>query len=311
MVYECAAHQKRNGRLQLVTDLAGTPMNSCVLVYQDIPFYWDLSAVAKAEHDCVPYSLAESLNEDPEYCKRHLETISNTLKQNPEEGFTRECVIKFLEEYSEVIGKQIGWKCIVDGVCVSQRKAANKAPFVGWCQRAGHMYLYKQDCAALRQQKPGNKKTLRVGIKQYNRHLAAIPEELRTICKSKTSVALAIWELKRIKQNRKNEIPQQFSIIQPGRFYCKDIDAAQLELIRKGLAPTCQMGNLFKKTGLFVRLSPTETFCLVQEPENYELLSKLAEYLQLPYSGASDASFAYSEQQSRGGVECKQGRQGR
>ena len=83
-------------------------MNSCVLIYNDIPYYWDLSAVATMKDDCVPYSLAEALNEDREYCKKHLETISNQLKQNPEKGFTREAVIKFWEEYSEVIGKQIG-----------------------------------------------------------------------------------------------------------------------------------------------------------------------------------------------------------
>ena len=118
----------RHGVATLVTDLADRPMNGTTLVFQDIPYSWHLSGAAFAPFDCVPFSLAEALDEDQDFCKLRLENAARELKQNPSEGFTRKAICKFLQEYSEHIGKQVGWKVIVNGVVQSSRKAEKMRP---------------------------------------------------------------------------------------------------------------------------------------------------------------------------------------
>ena len=51
----------RNGRAQLVTDLADRPMQATQWLYHDIPCLWHLSPVASTAKACVPLSLCEAL----------------------------------------------------------------------------------------------------------------------------------------------------------------------------------------------------------------------------------------------------------
>ena len=74
-------------------------------------------------------------------------------------------------------------------------------PFVAFAQKASHLYLYKKDCPGLRKGHKKTKKTIRVGIKQHTRAFQPIPDELRSRV-SKPSVSLAMWELKRRKQEK-------------------------------------------------------------------------------------------------------------
>ena len=92
--------EMRNGRLTLVTDL-DRPMQQATLQYDGhVPLCWHLSAAASAG-ECVPLSLAEALQETPEYCKARLSACAARLRQDPSEGFTRAAVLAFLEEHSE------------------------------------------------------------------------------------------------------------------------------------------------------------------------------------------------------------------
>ena len=83
------------------------------------------------------------------------------------------------------------------------------------------MYLYKKDCPGLRKGHKKTKKTIRVGIKQHTRAFQPIPDELRSRV-SKPSVSLAMWELKRRKQEKEEEPPafEWFDgKVRPGRFF--------------------------------------------------------------------------------------------
>ena len=92
--------EMRNGRLTLVTDL-DRPMQQATLQYDGhVPLCWHLSAAASAG-ECVPLSLAEALQETPEYCKARLSACAARLGQDPSEGFTRAAVLAFLKEHSE------------------------------------------------------------------------------------------------------------------------------------------------------------------------------------------------------------------
>ena len=138
----------RHGVATLVTDLADRPMNGTTLVFQDIPYSWHLSGAAFAPFDCVPFSLAEALDEDQDFCKLRLENAAKELKQNPSEGFTRKAICKFLQEYSEHIGKQVGWKVIVNGVVQSSRKAEKMRPLWRLRRRRGTCTFIKRTARA-------------------------------------------------------------------------------------------------------------------------------------------------------------------
>ena len=75
-----------NGRLQ--TDL-DRPMNGTVFEFDDIPYKWFLDrAHAFEERDCVPLSLAHSLEENFEYVKEHLDRIACEMGQDPTKGLS-------------------------------------------------------------------------------------------------------------------------------------------------------------------------------------------------------------------------------
>ena len=154
------------------------------------------------------------------------------------------------------------------------------------------MYLYKKDCPGLRKGHKKTKKTIRVGIKQHTRAFQPIPDELRSRV-SKPSVSLALWELKRRKQEKEEEPPafEWFDgKVRPGRFWTQNVVAKQVDLLREGYAPAVGLDNLFEKSSLFVRLGNNESFHLKHMPENYFLLQMLGEELQVPYKGGGEAS---------------------
>ena len=75
----------QNGQLQ--TDL-DRPMNGTVFEFDDIPYKWFLDrARAFEERDCVPLSLAHSLDEKFEYVKEHLDRIVREMGQDPNKGY--------------------------------------------------------------------------------------------------------------------------------------------------------------------------------------------------------------------------------
>ena len=93
--------EMRGGRLTLVTDLDRPMLQATPVLYDaHVPLCWHLSAAASAG-ECVPLSLAEALQETPEYCKAGLSVCAARLGQDRSEGFTRAAVLAFLEEHSE------------------------------------------------------------------------------------------------------------------------------------------------------------------------------------------------------------------
>ena len=111
------------------------------------------------------------------------------------------------------------------------------------------MYLYKKDCPGLRKGHKKTKKTIRVGIKQYTRAFQPIPDELRSRV-SKPSVSLAMWELKRRKQEKEEEPPafEWFDgKVRPGRFFTQNLVRWQVDLLREGYAPAVGLDNFFQK----------------------------------------------------------------
>ena len=200
--------EMRAGRLTLVTDLDRPMLQATPVLYDaHVPLCWHLSAAASAG-ECVPLSLAEALQETPEYCKAGLSVCAARLGQDRSEGFTRAAVLAFLEEHSGRLGKQVGYKALQDGRVVASKKAAPGAPFVAWSQWANHMYLYRKDTPALNARPQRTAKTLRVGVQQYTRALQTIPDELRTRFLRKDGAALCLWELRHTKKLRAPETPE-------------------------------------------------------------------------------------------------------
>ena len=194
------------------------------------------------------------------------------------------------------IGKQCGYKALQDGRVVASKKAAPGAPFVAWSQWANHMYLYQKDTPALNARPQRTAKTLRVGVQQYTRALQTIPDELRTRFLRKNGAALCLWELRQTKKLRAPETPEFLPWVgelRAGFFWADCLEHAQRELLALGFAPQVSLAGLFKKSSLRVRLSPTETCVIRQKPEDHFWLQELAQHLQLPYKGTSNASFAY------------------
>ena len=116
------------------------------------------------------------------------------------------------------------------------------------------MYLYKKDCPGLRKGHKKTKKTIRVGIKQHTRAFQPIPDELRRRV-AKPSVSLAMWELKRRKQEKEEEPPafEWFDgKVRPGRFWTQNVVAKQVDLLREGYAPAVGLNNLFEKSNLMM-----------------------------------------------------------
>ena len=96
----------------------------------------------------------------------------------------------------------LGRDVIVEGKVVASQKSDPRAPFVGFSQWAGHMYLYSRDVPALNNCPEHNGKTVRAGVRQYTRALQGIPAEMRSRFLPETSAAgLALWELKKTKEN--------------------------------------------------------------------------------------------------------------
>ena len=134
-----------------------------------------------------------------------------------------------------------------------------------------------------------------MGIKQHTRAFQPIPDELRSRV-SKPSVSLAMWELKRRKQENEEEPPafEWFDgKVRPGRFFTHYLVEKQVNLLREGYAPAVGMNNLFEKSSLFLRLGNNESFHLKYMPENYALLKVLGDEMQVPYKGGGEASFMY------------------
>ena len=192
--------EMRGGRLSLVTDLADRPMRANALLFDCVPFNWHLSKAALAEKDCVPVCLAEALGQTQDFCKKGLMRAAQALGQE-ENGFTRAAVFQFLQEESDRTGVQIGWKALENGKVVAHQKADQGAPFVGFSQWAGHMYLYSRDTPALNSAPQHTSRRVRVGIRQYSRALQGIPQEMRTRFIPNSVVGLALWELKKTKKD--------------------------------------------------------------------------------------------------------------
>ena len=128
---------------QLVTDLADTPMRSMTMIYNDIPLHWNLAKSAYSEEDCVAHCLAEALNLDVETCKQRLEAVAAMENEDTSKGYTRAVVVAFLQDHSNRLGKEVGWKIIQRNEIVSERTPEKRAPYVCFAQRDNHMYLYK------------------------------------------------------------------------------------------------------------------------------------------------------------------------
>ena len=188
----------RRGRLSLVTDLADRPMNSSALRFDCVPFSWHLSAAALAQKNCVAVCLSEALGQTQEEIEKGLAKVARG-----QDGFTRADVFKFLQAESDRTGVQIGWKALVDGRMVASQKSDPRAPFVGFSQWAGHMYLYSRDTPALNNCPAHTGKSVRAGVRQYTRALQSIPAEMRSRFLPVPSVGLALWELKKQKKNTK------------------------------------------------------------------------------------------------------------
>ena len=187
--------EMRGGRLSLVTDLADRPMNSSFLRFDCIPFSWHLSAAALAQKNCVAVCLSEALGQTQEEIEKGLAKVARG-----QDGFTRADVFKFLQAESDRTGVQIGWKALVNGRVVASQKSDPRAPFVGFSQWAGHMYLYSRDTPALNNCPAHTGKSVRAGVRQYTRALQSIPAEMRSRFLPVPSVGLALWELKKQKK---------------------------------------------------------------------------------------------------------------
>ena len=130
----------QNGQLQ--TDL-DRPMNGTVFEFDDIPYKWFLDrARAFEERDCVPLSLAHSLDEKFEYVKEHLDRIAREMGQDPNKGYTRRVVIAFVEYESKLRGLTIGYKVFVNGRIAAAQSPEKKQPFIQFAQKSNHLYLY-------------------------------------------------------------------------------------------------------------------------------------------------------------------------
>ena len=288
--------EMRGGRLSLVTDLADRPMRANALLFDCVPFNWHLSKAALAEKDCVPVCLAEALGQTQDFCKKGLMRAAQALGQE-ENGFTRAAVFHFLQEESDRTSVQIGWKALENGKVVAHQKADHGAPFVGFSQWAGHMYLYSRDTPALNSAPQHTSRQMRVGIRQYSRALQSIPQEMRTRFIPNSVVGLALWELKKQKKTRKHDAPEMEKwdgTIKPGWFWTHSVEDAQLEMLGQGYSPTVTMTGLHKKSGLRLRLSKAES-CIVRErPEEFEDLQEFAAHIGLPWKGSGMASFAFN-----------------
>ena len=178
-----------------MTDLADRPMNSSALRFDCVPFSWHLSAAALAQKNCVAVCLSEALGQTQEEIEKGLAKVARG-----QDGFTRADVFKFLQAESDRTGVQIGWKALVDGRVVASQKSDPRAPFVGFSQWAGHMYLYSRDTPALNNCPAHTGKSVRAGVRQYTRALQSIPAEMRSRFLPVPSVGLALWELKKQKK---------------------------------------------------------------------------------------------------------------
>ena len=132
-----------------------------------------------------------------------LERLAREAGQDPALGFTRQVVLEFLEEHSNRLGKDVGWKIFCDGQVVSERHPEDKkTPFVGFVQKAGHMYLFSKT-SAINKCHENKKRQLHIGVRQYERALSDIPYEMRTKFLAKDpGAALALWRLKVEKRTR-------------------------------------------------------------------------------------------------------------
>ena len=95
----------------------------------------------------MPLSLAYSLSEDMERVKKGLTRIAQELGEDPSVGYTRKVVIRYLEEYGEVLGKTVGYKVFAGSALVSAQQPEHNASFVMFAQKSNHLYLYENFAA--------------------------------------------------------------------------------------------------------------------------------------------------------------------
>ena len=285
-----------NGRLE--TDL-DRPMNGVVFEYDDIPYKWFLDRErAFSESDCVPLSLAHSLDESFEYVKKHLSRIARDFNQDPEEGYTRKVVVAFLDWESEARGKTIGYKVFVNGRIMAHQTPGRKQPYVQFAQKANHLYLYEN--------RPGNNnfagskaEQLYLGLRQYDRYLQGdIPNEIRCGAKHKYTFAPAAWRLKKPHREAKTYTLETYTGLRNGFFICDDLHEVRLSMLRQGKVPTVRLKHATGIASLKFTLGPKEFCCVRERVEGSETLALLAERLsQYPknicYTGQSAPSFGF------------------
>ena len=105
-----------------------------------------------------------------------------------------------------------------------------------------------------------------VGIRQHNRSMTSIPDELRTkALADHPPSSLCLWQLRHEKrQTFKEETPLiQFSEIQPGLFFHNNLEQLHHDFLELGKAPFVNLSGLLKVQALVWPL-PQNRHCVVK-----------------------------------------------